>query len=309
MALLRRKHAGLIVSPYRGMYADLSYWQSLNPTEQTLHIARTIAIGHPSLVFAGPTAAAIHGFEHQWSIHHSGLYVADTVHGFAHGARDAACRTPRGGLHGIYMAAVPETAVGGLRVTDAARTMVDCGLVLPFVNALPIVNSALAQSAVTLDEIRSVSAGLRRDCTPIDRLLRYANPRCDNGGESLAYATIVEEGFIEPVVQHVFANPHDPEEWYRVDFAWFLPGGRVMVAEYDGMAKYVDPAMTDRKSVATVVNEQSVRERRLLNWAVHEIARLTFDDVVRRLPMINKLRAMGIPRYGFGSAGRGEDAC
>lgn len=292
MAFLRRKRSGRIVSPRRGMFVDFSYWQSLNPAERVLHIVRTLSTSRPSLVFAGPTAAAIHGFEHQWSVHDSGLYAADTTHGLLGTDR----RESHDALHRVYMPDVPETTVNGLPVTCAARTVVDCGLILPFVNALPVVNSALAQSAVTVDEIRSCCVRLRHDCAPIDRLLRYANPLCENGGESMMYATIVEEGFAEPVVQHVFVNPHDTAEWYRVDFAWFLPGGRVVVAEYDGMAKYVDPAMTNGKSVAAVVNEQNRRERSLLGWAVNLIVRMTFDEVVCRQPLIDKLRAAGIPR-------------
>lgn len=288
MAFLRCTHSGLVISPYRGMFADASYWQSLNPTAQILHIARTLSVKLPSLVFAGPTAAAIHGFEHQWAIHHGGLYAADTEHGLKNRSR--------GELHRVYMSNIPIAHVDGVLVTSATRTVVDCGLMLPFRNALPIVNSALAASATTREEVQLLCDRMQRDCSSVTRLLLNANPLCENGGESMMYATIVEAGIAEPVVQHTFVNPNDTTEWYRVDFAWFLPGGRVVVAEYDGMTKYVDPAMTHRKSIEAVVTAQSHRERSLLTWAVNAIVRITYDDVVRRYPMINKLIAEGIPQ-------------
>ncbi|MCH9275455.1 CTP synthase [Bifidobacterium amazonense] len=289
MALSRRVRCGQVIRPRRGLYADATYWNGLNPAVQAVHMARTLSLLHPGWVFAGPTAAAIHGFDHQWSIHHPGLYVADSVRGSG----------PRCGLNYISMSSIPSVVVGDVTVTSVPRTLVDCGLLLPFGQALAIFDSALLRAGVTKDEVREICNGVRRDCTPVGRLLDYADPRSENGGESLLRAVIVEDGFMVPVLQHVFVNPNDPNEWYRVDFVWFLRDGRIIVAEYDGMAKYTDPAMTDRQSIRTVVNRQARRERALLTWGkVDVIVRVDYDDVVRRTPVTMKLTEAGVPRAG-----------
>lgn len=122
------------------------------------------------------------------------------------------------------------------------------------------------------------------------------DPLSENGGESLARAVMVEEGFPVPQLQRVFTNPENPREWYRVDFAWQFPGGYAVVAEYDGTAKYSDPVMTSRRSIQAVVNQQNDRERKLYEWGVNRIVRLSYDDVVQRWPLVDKLTGAGLPR-------------
>lgn len=46
-----------------------------HPPEQAMHIARTLQVKHPDWIFAGITAAAIHGFEHQWRLHEDAVTV------------------------------------------------------------------------------------------------------------------------------------------------------------------------------------------------------------------------------------------
>lgn len=289
-ALLRRAHNGEIANPYRGLFADAGYWSRLDPSQQALHMARTLTLMHPRWVFAGPTAAAIHRFEHPWSIHGPGLYIADDVNGsgMRHNTR----------LHRVYMPSIPMWKVDGMRVTSAARTLVDCGLLLPFTKALAIFDSAFRMTTVTDDEVMAICAGMRRDCTDVERLLAYTDAHSDNGGESLIRGVMIEEGFAAPELQQVFADPENPSHQYRVDFMWRLPDGRIVVAEYDGMTKYVDPAMTDRRSIKAVVNQQTQRERCLLAWGVNAIIRLDYDDAVNRASLVGKLLQIGVPRRG-----------
>ena len=301
MAMLRRRAEGSIISPYPGLYIDTEYWSSLNPTQQTLHIARALATLHPDWVFAGPTAAAFLGLEHQWTIHRSGLYIADRRNGSSPPAPAQPPRSPnapRATINRIYMSSVPVIGCGDVTVTSPARTLIDCVELLQFRHTLPLFDSAFAASLATADDIRTMCRGLRRDRTPVDRMLQYVNPLHDNGGESFAYGTMAEEGLALPVVQHTFQHPNKPGVRYRADFTWFLSGGRIVVAEYDGMAKYVDPSMTDRRTIEAVVAKQSARERDLFEMGVGHIERLTYDDVVRRQPMVEKLLRAGIPRYG-----------
>lgn len=286
-ALRRRTAAGELISPHRGMFIDAQYWNTLNGSEKALHIARGLSGRHPSWTFAGPTAAAVHGFEHQWSIHRSGLYIA---------SQTSSGRSP-GGVNRIYMTSIPVANVRGMQVTSQARTLVDCGLTLPFINALPIFDSAF-RNGTSEDDVLLICTQLRRDVEPIRRLLAHADPASENGGESLARAVMLEERFALPRLQHVFVNPKNPGQWYRVDFVWFFPGGYTVVAEYDGTAKYVDPSMTDRQTIQAVVSRQGERERNLYSWGVSHIFRFTYDDVIRRQPLTDKLIKAQIPRAG-----------
>ena len=284
-ALRRRTLAGELTSPHPGMFADARYWDTLNGSEKALHIARTLQERHPTWVFAGPTAAAIHGFDHQWSIHQA-VYIAVT-------SNSGRCA---GSVRRIFMPSLVAATVQGLRVTPAARTLVDCALMLSFATTLPIFDSALRKECCTASDIRSICASLHRGTDAVERLLTYADPMSENGGESLARAVIIEAGFEVPQLQRVFVDPRNPREWYRVDFVWAFPGGYTVVAEYDGMAKYVDPTMTGRRTIQAVVNQQSERERKLYAWGVSKIVRIGYDDVVRRQPLIDKLDDAGIPR-------------
>lgn len=288
MALIRRIQSGQIVRPYHGTYADAGYWNELDPANRTMHIAKALALLHPHWVFAGPTAAAAYGFEHQWSIHRQGLYIVGSANGSGKHAY--------GTVRRIYMRSAPVSLLqAGIKVTSPARTLVDCGLLLPFHKALAIFDSAFARYGDMSDDVRAICHDLRHDCSVVELLLEYVDSLSENGGESLTRAIIIEEGFMIPELQRVFRDPQNPDEWYRVDFAWSLPDGRIIVAEYDGMAKYTDPKMTDRQSIRTVVNRQTRREQRLLSFGVTMIIRIDYDDLIHRERLIAKLMQAGVP--------------
>ena len=291
MALCRRVRAGEVTRPYHGLYAAAGYWENLTPPEQSLHMARTLTQLHREWVFAGIIAAAAYGFEHQWLLHNGSLTVAAQDHGQYH---------PTTKLRTLHMSKPDHELplIQGVRVTDKARTAVDCGLLLEFRFALPIMDSALAQG-VTIEEIQSVCANLHRDCSNVFRLLHYATPASENGGESLARATLLEFGFQNPNVQVPFIDPHNSRT-YRADFVWFLPDRRIIVGEFDGQQKYVDPAMTGGESVADVVLDERERQEGLKRAGVSTIFRFTYRDVMDRRPLLRKASAAGVPMRSIG---------
>jgi hypothetical protein len=253
-----------------------------------MHIARALMILHPSWVFAGPTSAAFHGFEHQWSIHRAGVYIADTANksGKLHSTN----------LNRMYMATIPVCVIGGVRVTSIARTLVDCGMLLPFCQALAIFDSAFALTGVTADEVRAACAAMHGDRAAIELLLTYVDPRSENGGESMLRGVTIEEGFVPPDLQRVFVNPRNGAERCRVDFSWTLPDGRIVVVEYDGMAKYVDPSMTGRRTIKAIVNQQNRREQVLMAADVSVIIRFDYDDLFNREKIVSLLTDAQVPR-------------
>lgn len=249
-------------------------------------IARSLAQLHPRWAFGGLVAATAHGLEHQWGLHtDQPIMVISRRHG---GVRSDA-RILR-----IAAPHEPIVTADGLRVTTMARTVVDCGLLLPFRSALPIMNSALA-NGVSLNDLFAVCGRMHRDCLPILRLTRYADPRCENGGESLALGTIVELGYMAPLAQMAFVDPETGQR-YRVDFAWRLPDGRIIAGELDGRRKYVDVDMTKGRDVDAVVAAERQRQQGLARAGVSDIVRFTFRDAFDRIPLDAKLREHGVPR-------------
>lgn len=284
-ALSRRATAQELRRVFPNMYASPSYWDALDPAERAVHIARTLHSRRPNWVFAGVTAASIHGFDHPWAMHDGTITIATPNKG----AESSSSKVKR-----IFMAACEPEHIDGIPVTDGARTVVDCGLKHKFRHALPVADSALSKG-VTPDAILSVCAGLRQDCTAVFRLLHYANPASENGGESLARATIVEGGFVVPLLQQPIIDPRNGV-MYRVDFMWRLNDGRIIVGEYDGMRKYADPTMTSQGDVRGTVRAERDREDALRQAGVSTIVRFAFNDVIRRRPLWDRLRAAGIPQ-------------
>lgn len=148
---------------------------------------------------------------------------------------------------------------------------------------------------ITKEEIAADCVQWRIDYARVFRLLRYANERSENGGESLARGTIIEDRFLTPRIQVTVTDPQTNTE-YRVDFVWKLDDGRVIVAEYDGTQKYVDPAMTDNRSIQEVVAKERARDEGLKRAGATEIVHFTYADVIERTPLRVKLIKAGVPQ-------------
>lgn len=284
-ALGRRATALELRRVFPNMYARNDYWEELAPPEQTMHIARTLHVKHPDWIFAGLTAAAIHGFEHQWRLHGGTVTVVASQRG-------SNADNPR--INRIHIPHPATETIDGITVTDKARTVVDCGIALNFRDALPIVDSAFGKG-VTIPDILSVCSSLRQNYSSLFRLLHYANAASENGGESLARGTIIEQSFMLPEIQSPFVDPQTGKV-YRGDFVWRLADGRIVVGELDGTEKYMNPDMTGRKSIQGGVFAEREREEALERAGVTSIVRFSFDDVIARRPLVDKLVAAGIPR-------------
>lgn len=229
-ALRRRAQSGELLKVYDGipsLYANTAYWDGLTPPERTLHMARALAQEHPQWVFGGLVAVSAYGFEHQWHLHDDCITIVTSDHG----SRQCHQR-----LRHVYMPDMnnPKThyEASGLSLISPARTLVEAAIDLDFRFALPIFDSALAKG-ITKEEIAADCVQWRIDYARVFRLLRYANERSENGGESLARGTIIEDRFLTPRIQVTVTDPQTNTE-YRVDFVWKLDDGRVIVAEYDG---------------------------------------------------------------------------
>lgn len=234
---------------------------------------------------AAPVAAA-HGFDHPRILHRQGLTITLPSHG---------SYRPHEKLNIIYSPCPREKAViaNGIAVTNPSRTLLDCGRTIDFVHSLPIFDDA-ASNGIEEKQILQECARTTLDCSRIFKLLRYTDARSENGGESFARAVMIENGFSVPQLQVPFTDPLTGKQ-SRVDFLWRTADERIIVGELDGTAKYVDPQMTDRKSIQETVQAEREREQALFRAGVTEIVRFTFDDAVRQKPLITKLRRAGVP--------------
>ena len=266
------------------MYVKPEYWNALKPDERIQHVAGTLHLKHPNWVFAGVTAAALHGFEHPWHLHAGSVTIATASQG---------TNANNANIKRVFVPHCAPEYVNGIPVTNGAQTVVDCGLSTDFRFALPIIDSALRKGTAIAD-ILNICSTMHRDCTPIFRLLHYANPASENGGESLGRGTIVEGGLMVPELQQDITDPQTGA-LYRVDYLWRLPDGRLIVGEYDGYEKYANPNMNDRRGIQGAVHAEKERETGLYRAKVDSIVRFTYEDVLKQHPMINKLRAAGVP--------------
>lgn len=243
--------------------------QSVTPGEDSPHSTFDVP-ALPHWIFAGLTSATIHGFDHPWSLHSTHQL---TIVGRERGKIRARHPTKR-----IYVPNCVPVRIGGFLATNPARTLIDCSSALYFRCALSIFDSAFAHGVTANDVLEECE---KDPCAhpAVAKLLLYANPDSDNGGESFARGTMIEEGFMPPMVQVPFIVNGKS---YRVDFLWKLADERIIVGEFDGTAKYVDPDMTDRRSIQGTVFLEREREDALRQAGVTDIVRFTFDDVLQK---------------------------
>lgn len=286
-ACRRRLVVGELISPYRNLYAETGYWNSLNAEEQSLHVIRSLSILHPRWVFAGLSAACLYGFQHSYSLHDGTTHVASTS-GVKSGDHDR--------LHRIYMKRIPAWIHSNrFLLTSPARTLIDCAE-YPFANALSIYDSALRMKLVTVTDIRTLMIQTVCNEKAVSELLRWANPLSENGGESLMRGRIIEQGFAEPLLQVEFENPDNFSMPYRVDFCWKLADGRIIVAEYDGMAKYRDDSNPNRANLQSKLAYERERERSLKSQGVASVVHVFYEDVMAPQRLESKLVTAGVPK-------------
>ncbi|KAA8829291.1 hypothetical protein [Bifidobacterium tissieri] len=285
-SLRLRAHQQLLVTPYRNMYARPEYWQSLSPPERHLHVARTLSELHSAWTFAGLTAVCAYGLEHSYALHRElTVHIASTTN---------VVNRKNALLRRIHVHNIQRYRTNGIPVTDIRRTLIDCASMYSFTDTLPMFDSA-ARKGVSLIGLPESCRALGIDSANVVALCTYADPLSENGGESFARATIIELGFIVPRLQRPFTNPTNPNAPLRADFTWELPGGIIIVGEFDGMEKYVMNDTT-RNSVQARVHAERERENQLKAQGVTTIVRFEFEDLTHPERLERKLLQAGVPK-------------
>lgn len=276
-----------LVRPYPGAFARRGRWEGLSRHQQLRHVMRTLSDQGTKWVFCAMSAAVAYGLE----VPNEVLGRLDAVAhdgSSAHGSRFV-MRHVVGGGNGII--------VDGMRVTPFDQTVHDCLRMLPFDAALAVADSALRRTGrsrawlcdLFANDSHGVSGVRRARC-----VCRFADPRAENGGESMARAAIIEEGFELPDLQVELHDPMDGAA-YRVDFLWTCPDGRRIIGELDGWEKYLDPAMTEGRGTLGVLVAERQRESRI-TMSGASVVRFSYRQVRDHGYLARLLAAYGVPR-------------
>ena len=277
---------GRLVSPWRGMYADAERWASLKRPEQQRRIVRTLAKKHPDWVFCHMTAALMQGLEvsyHDYAPLHLAVRPSRAIK-----CDSRICRHP--------LLDEEVTMADGVRVTSLKRTALDCLIDLDFRRGIAIADSVLRVGGLSRAElVKYIKA--RADVPGWRDALdaaSWADPLAANGGESIARAVMIEQGFMLPQLQVEVPNVIEGGVFYA-DFYWELPDGSRVAGELDGLDKYCDPQMTGGRSVVRVMSDERIRESRL-GAANLRVVRFSFAEVEDGERFTRLLGAYGIPR-------------
>ncbi|MEE8704438.1 MAG: hypothetical protein SOH58_05460 [Olsenella sp.] len=283
--LRRMVRRGIVSSPVRGQFVRTAAWTALNPRARALVLIRSLAILHPDWVFCGVSAAIVHGLS--VSFHLLGqVHIAVPRSRHGRSTRVVA-------RHAIGK--VPVVRVDGIRVTSLPRTVVDCLRHTSFAEGLVIADSSLQATRMSTGPFCELLGRVGRGLRGIRHALStisWADARSESGGESLARALMVELGYQVPELQPCVSSALGDGHVYRPDFTWRLPTGTVY-GEFDGRAKYVDPAMTRGRNALDVLADERIRESRLA--ASGRVMRLSYADL-RPERLARVLDAFGIPR-------------
>lgn len=299
-ALRRRMGVGGIVSPERGMYARASWWEALRPDGRALAIMCGLQQLHPDWVFCGVSAALAHGADVSWGLLGKTHVVAPR--------KSWSVRSDALVWHEVDCSGDQPVVRSGVRVTSLRRTAFDCLRWLSFREGMVVADFAVARVPGGKDAMTSYFKSLKGCCRGVGRALETlsgADGRAESGGESIARAVMIEQGFMLPDLQTWVPDPLHSNRWFRVDFVWVRADGRVIVGECDGRKKLVDPELAKGKSPRQVLDEQRRREGLITAYDV-SVVRFTFEEAAGTSELVRKLDFYGVPRQGSPLARSGE---
>lgn len=283
-ALGRRVQCGEVVRPMPGLYARSAYWDWLDPPERKRHIVRCLGKLHPQWVFGGGAALCMYGIDHEREVDDDRITVISDKH---------RSRTVSAYVVHRYERDCPYTIVDGVRVLPPERAIAESMRDYGFINAVVVASCGL-RNGMTKERIGWELCAVG-DCGPdVWHALEVSDGGCENGGEARVLAVVSLIGAALPITQREFVDPQTGRK-KRADFAWILADGSWMVGELDGRDKYVDPSMTDGRTIEEVVDAERERERALERSGVKAIVRFRIRETYYPQQFARKLRAAGVP--------------
>lgn len=153
--------------------------------------------------------------------------------------------------------------IDGLQATSLLATVVDVASTVSF-DAGVVMADAAIRTLVTDARVADIKHDLfleARRIAPnhgnarVCRVIEFADPKADRPGESLSRVSILRAGLTAPLLQVPLRGASGKE--YLVDFFW--PEFNV-IGEFDGKAKYTDPAFLRGRTAEQAVYDEKLRE-------------------------------------------------
>lgn len=248
--IVARLASGRWVKLFRGVYADSD--TALDPPARIA--AALLSVG-PDLVATRETAALLHGF---------GVLVNPTIQ-LAGSPATTSRAQPGILLHAATLTPDDVTVCQDVPCTNAARTAIDLARIVPRIDALAVLDAALAAGACTPDQLAGqlVAQARMRGVVQARQVLALADRLAESPMESRLRLRFADGGLPLPMLQHWVCGG-----CYRLDLAW--PEFRVG-AEYDG-AVHLD----------RVAQRHDITRRNRLAAAGWTVYAFTDTDVYRR---------------------------
>ena len=286
-ALERRVKSGELVSPLPRLYARAEVWRGLTQTEQTLFMMRALHELHPKWVFCGTSAAVAHG-----------LSVSNRLQEPLQVATPSGTRRYHGGkIVALHVRDEDAFTASGVPVTSPERTVFDCARRLSFPEGLAIADSALRTGKLDRDSLVAYVSSMGPRCRGFrqaEMTASLADPRPENGMESIARATMYQLGYQMPELQVPVHDPMNPGRVLRVDFMWVLPDGTVIIGELDGGEKVWNPEMNGGSPLVALRRERRRESRITIDRP--KIIRFSPEEVGDPYEFNRLLETFGVPR-------------
>lgn len=284
----RRVSEGTLLSPFPHLFEQPDYWASLSVSEKAIRVIRGTATLHPDWTFCDVSAALAYGLE-----------VSQPKPGVVHIATSLRAHTASTSHVIRHALAGPGVVTArGVRVVDLDTCLKGCLCTLDLPHGLAVADSYLRNMQVDPEDLVMLTDDIRQNARHHHalRTALLADPRAENGGESMARGTMIELGFEVPELQVDFGNPLDPGQHFRVDFYWEGSEGRsAVIGELDGMDKYRDPTMLNGRTTVMALADERMRESRL-SVSDARIMRFRFADVLDRHGFARLLDTFGVPK-------------
>ncbi len=274
---------GALTCPMPQLYVLPELWNELSVGDRELSRIRGLSALHPNWVFSSYSAALVHG-----------LCVSYKLLRNVHVARDRKSTTrSRGAIQRHTVTGDERTIVDGVPVTSLARTVYDAVNACSFPEGLAIADSALRVTGMSSDELaRKLEpfGGSRRAV----ETAALANGLAESGGESIARAVMITQGYMPAKLQVKVPSILDPGDDFRIDFYWELESGNV-AGELDGHEKYTNPSMMQGRNFEDVVLDERLRESRVTGANV-KVMRFSYANVRDTELFCRLLTKFGIPK-------------
>lgn len=278
-ALQRDADRGLLHRIRPGVYVDRTAWEAANPEQQLRWKARGLGLQRPDTIFAGSTAAVLHGLPMLWPLPDRPEIVQPR-------ARRTASTSQA--IHRSTLAPPEPVLLDGIAVTSVARTVVDLAGLLSFRRALLPLDAALRTGARRdelfgeLEQARP-QAAQRASCA-----ISWADGDAATAGESATRATLLELGYPLPRLQVPIPGTAYDVDLGLLEYGWLF--------EFDGHAKYQRAEFLRGRTPAEVVIAEKRREHEIRAITGARFLRWTWTEVLRVEPMRRSLARTRIPR-------------